>query len=241
MFKPNLPTKDPEAFPMRINKFLAMKGYATRRGADELIQKRIVTINGRLASLGDKVKETDVVEVRKNKKAEEYVYYACNKPRGINTLDTRKDQKSFSSTLPIKRVFPVGSLDKEATGLIIFTNDRRIVARLEDPSHHHERQYFVETIQPLRTNFKDKLEAGVSLEGGPLLRSKVELKSPNSAFVTIADQRNQLRQICSLFGAEISKLTRTSILNIRLGGLKPNDYRKIEGQELETFLRQLGL
>jgi pseudouridine synthase len=232
---------------MRINKYLAMKGYATRRGADELIAKKIVTINGRLAVLGDKVNEADNVEVRKNKKTDgnQYIYYACNKPAGITLLDTRKGQEGFARIIPGRGIFPVGSLDRDAAGLVIFTNDRRIIDRLENPSHAHPRQYLVETREPFRSNFKAKLEAGVILEG---MRSEekpiqchVSIKYPKAALITITDAKNRLRQICSLFGAETVGLTRTSILNIELGRLPTNSYRKIEGSELADFLKGLGL
>ena len=250
-------------FPMRINKYLALKGYATRRGADELIARKIVTINGRLAVLGDKVSETDNVEVRKNKSvagasahggsyAPEYVYYVCNKPRGVPVLDTRKGAKGFANVLPpTKRgetpLFPVGSLDPEAEGLIIFTNDRRIISRLENPtstassSHAHVKQYHIETLQPLRANFKEKLEAGVSIDGGELISCRVMIQSPTSCYVSITDPKNRIRQICALFGAEIANLKRTAILNIQLGKTESNSFRKIEGDELALFLKNLGL
>ena len=227
-------------YPMRINKYLAMKGFATRRGADQLIERKAVTVNGRLAVLGDKVTETDAVLVRKNKKADEYVYYACYKPSGITVLDTRKGQKGFINILP-KGIFPVGSLDEEASGLIIFTNDRRIIDRLENPRHAHPKQYFVESRVPLRENFKDKLEAGVSLDGGPKIACRVELKGQDSCYITITDPHNRIRQICSLFGAETARLTRTAIVNIQLRNMKQNGYRRIESVELEAFLKALGL
>jgi 23S rRNA pseudouridine2604 synthase len=230
---------DPE-FPMRINKYLALKGYSTRRGADDLIAKKAVTINGRFAVLGDKVTETDVVEVRKNKMVENYVYYACYKPSGITVLDTRKGQKGFINSLP-KGLFPVGSLDRDASGLIIFTNDRRIIDRLENPNHAHPKQYLVETIQPLRANFKDKLNSGVSLDGGPIIPCHVELKGPTACYITITDPKNRIRQICSLFGAETARLIRTAILNIQLKNMKQNGFRRIDGDELAEFLKNLGL
>ncbi len=235
-----IPTKGPGEFPMRINKYLAMKGFATRRGADELIARKTVTINGRFAVVGDKVEETDSVEVRKNKMPESYAYYACNKPAGMTVLDTRKGQKGFINSLP-KGVFPVGSLDKGASGLVIFTNDRRIISRLENPSHPHPKQYAVESREPLRANFKEKLEAGVSIDGAPAIYCHVDMKGPNACSITLADPGNAIRQICSMFGAETAKLARTGILNIRLAGLQPNAYRRIDGDELQDFLQSLGL
>ena len=244
------PAADAPLFPMRINKYLALKGFSTRRGADELIAKRIVTINGRSAVLGDKVLETDVVEVRKNKMTgifgQEYSYYACNKPKGVPVLDTRKGVKGFAEIfsgkgMAEKGLFPVGSLDRDTAGLIIFTNDRRIIDRMENPKHTHPKQYFIETLQPLRANFKEKLEAGVSIENGPKIECHVTIKNPLACTVSIDDPKNRIRQICSLFGAEISTLTRTGILNIQLGSLTPNSFRRIDGDERNIFLKKLGL
>ncbi len=256
--KQAIPAKNPDEFPMRINKYLALKGYATRRGADELIERKTVTINGRPAVLGDKVTEKDVIEVRKNKGSagagarggafsQEYIYFAANKPRGVPLLDTRKGTKGFINTFvhampkEAKSLFPVGSLDPEASGLIIFTNDRRIIDRLENPKHAHVKQYHVETISPLRANFKEKLEAGVSVNGDEPISCRVKLQSPNSCYISIIDPKNRIRGICSLFGAEIANLTRTSISNIQLGKVESGGFRKIEGDELALFLKNLGL
>ncbi len=255
---------DATQFPMRINKYLALKGYSTRRGADELIERKIVTINGRVAVLGDKVTEKDVVEVRKNKGSagakgganinplgQEYVYYAGNKPKGMPLLDTRKGTKGFANALPpvartkngdsSQPLFPVGSLDPETSGLIIFTNDRRIIARLENPGHAHVKEYFLESRQPLRANFKEKLEAGVSIDGAERIECRVQLKSPVSCSITIADPKNRIRSIVTMFGAEIGSLTRTGIMNIHLGKVESGSFRKIEGEELGLFLKNLGL
>lgn len=235
-----IPKKDPDAFPMRINKYLAMKGFSTRRGADELVQKKAVTINGRIAALGDKVSESDAVEVR-SRKAERHVYYAYNKPRGISTDDTAKGAPSIRTTSNLKGVFPVGSLDVNAQGLVIMTNDRRIIDRLQNPARPHVRIYTVKSLTPLRTNFKEKMEAGVILANGTPARAEVSVTSPTSFTATVRSVANPLREMCSMFGAEIESLTRTRILNISLGRLPFNSYRTIEGDELKTFLAGLGL
>ncbi|MEI8249499.1 MAG: pseudouridine synthase, partial [Candidatus Taylorbacteria bacterium] len=156
-----IPKKDPNAFPMRINKYLAFKGYTTRRGADDMIAKRRLTINGRFAQLGDKVEETDAVEVKHHKKPEEYVYYAYNKPRGVSTDETRKGTKSIAQSISLRGVFAVGNLDTNADGLVILTNDKRIIDRLLGPHRQHDKEYIIRTITPLRSTFKERVEQGV--------------------------------------------------------------------------------
>src|SRR5262245_9004480 len=117
-------------YPMRINKYLAMKGHSTRRGADELIAKRAVTINGRRAVLGDKVNQGDDVQVSAKSKPERYEYYAFYKPVGVVTHSPQNGEKGILAYVKRNDLFPIGRLDKESDGLIILTNDGRITDRL---------------------------------------------------------------------------------------------------------------
>jgi 23S rRNA pseudouridine2604 synthase len=217
-------------FPMRINKYLAHKGYSTRRGADEIIQKRWVTINGKIAVLGDKVNVNDNIEVRNNKKAEEYVYYAYNKARGVST-----------ESITTRELFPVLSLDTQAEGLIILTNDRRIIDRLTNSQYKHTKEYTVRTINPLRPNFKEKMEQGITTASGERISSTISIRNEKVFHLYITDIGNHIRQMCSTFFAEIESLTRTKILNIELGNLKVGNRREIKGEELDVFLKKLGL
>jgi 23S rRNA pseudouridine2604 synthase len=220
-----------DAYPMRINQYLAKKGYATRRGADELIEKKLVLINGRFAVLGDKVNEGDAVEVRPNKKAKIYEYYAYNKGIGVAT-----------ESINILGLFPVGRLDKESHGLIILTNDGRITDRLLNPIHTHDKEYIVEVKEKLRGNFKDKMEAGVQIEEEKTAPCKVQILGDRKFSVVLTEgKKHQIRRMCSALFAEVDGLKRVRIMNISLGNLGSNQYRKIEGEELSIFLKSLGL
>ena len=237
-----IPNKAPGEFPMRINKYLAWKGYSTRRAADELIEKKQVTINGRFAVLGDKVNATDTVLVRNNKKTDDYLYYAYNKPRGITTEDDRKGSMSISKSTTLKGVFPVGGLDANAQGLIIMTNDRRIIDRLLNPAHAHNKEYLVHTVGNLRSNFKEKMENApkIGKDSNPM-KCIVKIIDERNFVLRISGADNHIRQLCSMFFAEIESLERVAILNVTLGRLMPNAHRKIEGEELKGFLGSLGL
>src|ERR1700722_14157043 len=142
-------------FPMRINRYLALKKYSTRRGADEIIKKKQVTINGRLAVLGDKVQANDKVEVKLKTQQIPLMYFAFNKPEGLSATGD-EDPRAES--------FPVSPLDKESKGLMIITNDGRMTERLLSPAYVHEKEYVVATSNRLRANFKEKMEAGVKIE-----------------------------------------------------------------------------
>ena len=216
-------------YPMRINKYLAHQRITTRIGADKLISAGKVFINGKRAVLGDKINEGDKVEVKGKKEAEKYVYYAYNKPVGLETPE-----------ISVKGVFPIGRLDKESHGLIILTNDGRITDPLLNPKYVHDKEYVVKTSNKLRSNFKQKMEAGVNIEGYVTKPCKVEIINDNMFKVTLTEgKKHQIRRMCSNLFQEIEDLKRTRIMNIELGKLNPNTSREIKGKELEKFLSQV--
>ena len=243
-------TPTPPLYPMRINKYLAMKGFATRKAADELIEKKRVFLNGRLAILGDKVSEKDVVEVRtsKNSPDKKLVYFAYNKPKSVLThsAKTEDGEQDIRELLPALTkefaVFPVGRLDKDSHGLIILTNDGRITDRLLNPTKEHEKEYVVRTKQKLRTSFKDHMEKGVNIEGYQTKPAKVKLMGENGFRITITEgKKHQIRRMVVSHFNEVSDLERVRVLNIELGKLKSGAHRAIEGEELAEFLKTLGL
>lgn len=238
------PTGD--EYPMRINKYLAMKGYATRRDADLLIEKKKVYINGTLAQVGDKIRELDTVEVRGTDRPKTYVYLAFNKPAGMDTHREATGEKNVLDSLPsdLKRLslFPVGRLDKASHGLIILTNDGRVTDRLLNPKHAHEKTYEVYTKQPLRSSFKEKMEAGVNIEGYVTKPAKVEILGEKRFRITLTEGKtHQVRRMVVALFNEVSDLKRTSIMNIKMGPIKMGGYRVLEGKELAIFLSSLGL
>src|SRR3989344_1546053 len=158
------PVPKTDTFPMRLNQYLAKQGHATRRGADELIEKGFVYINDVKGKLGDKVNAPAPVDVRV-KRPKSYVYLAFNKPKGMDTHKEPTSESDVVSSLPsdLKRLklFPIGRLDKDSRGLILLTNDGRVTDRLLNPEHEHEKVYEVTTKKPLRESAKEKMENGV--------------------------------------------------------------------------------
>ncbi|OGI59866.1 hypothetical protein A3C60_00405 [Candidatus Nomurabacteria bacterium RIFCSPHIGHO2_02_FULL_37_45] len=212
---------------MRINKYLALKKISTRRGADELVKEKKVSINGKLAILGSQVNEKDVVEV-KGAKQKKYLYFAYNKPIGIET------------TSPREGLFPLGRLDKNSHGLLILTNDGRITDQLLNPKYFHEKEYVVKTSNKLRSNFKQKMENGVNIEGYITKKSFVTIINDFIFRIILTEgKKHQIRRMCSSLFQEIADLKRERIMNIKLGNLKPNALREIKGEELTTFLDQV--
>lgn len=219
--------KEKIQYPVRINKYLALKQISTRRGADELIKNKKVFINGRLALLGSKVNEKDKVEIR-GAEEKAYKYFAYNKPIGVETDS------------PQEGLFPIGRLDKASHGLLIVTNDGRITEKLLNPKYVHEKEYRVKTKEKLRSNFKAKMEAGVNIEGYKTQPCTVTIVNENTFRVVLTEgKKHQIRRMCSALFQEVLDLKRERIMNIELGKMKPNSLREIKGEELSTFLNPL--
>lgn len=224
---PKIPVETTDVYPMRINKYLALKKISTRRGADELVTAKKVFINKKLAVLGSKVNETDIVEVKGVKKTD-YEYFAYNKPIGVETNSPRED------------LFPLGRLDKNSHGLLILTNDGRITDQLLNPKYFHEKEYVVRTKEKLRSNFKQKMEAGVNIEGYITKPCKIKILSDFTFKIILTEgKKHQIRRMCSALFQEVVDLKRERIMNIKLGNLKPNATREIKGEELVTFLQSV--
>jgi len=249
MSKPPVPAKS--AYPMRINKYLAHEGIATRRGADDLIEKKKVLINGRIAVLGDKVSESDRVELAGTITPKKYLYFAYNKPLGVITHSPQLGEKDIKQSITKKGgpeksemsdVFPIGRLDKDSHGLIILTNDGRVTDRLLNPDYDHDKEYRVRTLDPIRDSFKKYMESGVDIEGYLTAPCKVRKTGPNTFNITLTEgKKHQIRRMVAALHNQVADLERVRILNIRLDGLHPNATRPIKGEELETFLSQIGM
>jgi len=228
------------AYPMRINKYLAMKKYCTRREADEVIKKGKVFINGRLAKLGDKVSEKDIVDVKFRQKT--HRYFAYYKPRGVITHSPQGEEEDIAMILPIKDVFPIGRLDKDSYGLIILTDDGRITDPLLNPDQAHEKEYEVLCAAAMPKSFKEKMERGVDIGGYTTKPCKVEIRGDKKFSIILTEgKKHQIRRMCGAWGQSAIELKRTRVMNIKLGKLAPGEYRAIQGPELTAFLKSLGL
>lgn len=238
---PKRAEKAADEYPMRINKYLAREGVATRRGADELVARGKVLINGRVAVVGEKINKRDKVELRSSNTRKKYFYYAYNKPIGVITHSPQLGEKDIKQSVPFD-VFPVGRLDKDSSGLIILTNDGRVTDRLLNPLYDHDKEYRVRTAEPLRESFKKTMEAGVDIEGYMTKHCIVRKTGPKSFNITLTEgKKHQIRRMVAALHNTVVDLERTRILNIRLENLKPGVWRPIVGDELAAFLLQIGM
>lgn len=235
--------KPQEVYPMRINKYLAHKGLATRTGVDELIKAQKVLINGKTAVLGDKVLETDRVEVRGVHSKKKNIYLAYNKPKGIVSTNPQKDEKGIlqSAKFPAG-VFPVGRIDKESHGLMIMTNDGRITDRLLNPIYDHEKEYVVEVDRRFTPGFVKNMQDGVLLGDGKTKPAVVKKIDDTTFSITLTEGKNrQIRRMTEKLGYTVRDLQRIRVQNIELQKTPLNSSREINGEELEVFLKSIGL
>ncbi len=236
---------EPLIFPVRLNRYLAHKGFSTRRGADELIEKGLVKINGTVATLGTKVQEADKVEVSAMvlaKDALRYRYVAYHKPVGVST-DAQLEGKNIKMELPALRgLFPLGRLDKESHGLIILTNDGRLTDRLLHPDHAHEKEYHVRVNKNVTDTFIRHVERGILIETYKT-KPAIARRAGQTIFnITLTEgKKHQIRRMCAAEGLQVLELTRMRIMNIKLGDLKEGAYRDLTKEELTELKKKIGL
>ncbi len=229
-------------FPMRINKYLALKNYATRRGADDLIQKGFVAINGFKAVLGDIVKENDRVAVSQKAPKKEYVYYAYNKAVGVSTNPDIKTKDILKITKFKEKVFPVGRLDKDSRGLILMTNDGRVTDRLLSPAYVHEKEYVVKVEPNFSDKFIELMSNGVHFDKFISKKCQVWRKSTNVFHIILTEgKKRQIRRMCEALHHKVVDLRRVRVMNINLGKIPEGEYEEIKGDELHQLLKLLKL
>ncbi len=237
----------PSNDPIRINRYLSEKGLATRKEADVLISAGNVLINGKKAVLGQKVTNSDTVEIQ-NRPAKKYSYFVYNKPRGITT-HPEKNTKDIVSVLTksksekIPKLFPVGRLDKDSSGLIILTNDGRVTDKLLNPRFYHEKEYKVTVNKEITPKMMAKLAKGVRLGDGTLTRpAHVKKNGPKQFTIIITEGKNrQIRRMCEVVGFHVVTLERIRIMNLVIGNLKEGALAPIANEDLVPFLATLGI
>jgi 23S rRNA pseudouridine2605 synthase len=228
---------------MRINKFLAEKGIASRRHADEMISAGRVYINDVLATLGASVEDGDKVTVDGTLIANEETkleYYIMNKPKGTicSVLDDR-GRKTVMDYLPetAGRVFPVGRLDYDTEGLLILTNDGDLSYRLTHPKNEIAKTYLVKVEGTLTEKDLNPIRSGVELDGVLTKKCKAHIVETNKAYtkvhVTITEGRNrQVRRMFESIGKTVAFLKRIRIGNLKLTGLDRGEVRALSESEI---------
>ena len=228
---------------VRINKFLSEAGVCSRREADRKIENGEITINDRVATMGDRVKENDVVYVngRPVKKEEEMILLVLNKPAGIVCTAEKREKNNVIDFMKYpKRIYPIGRLDKDSEGLLLMTNNGELVNKIMRAGNHHEKEYIVTVNKPVTDSFVRGLAGGVPLVELNTTTRKCKVdKIGNRKIRIILTQglNRQIRRMCEYFGYRVEKLERVRIMNISLGDLKPGQYREVAPEEYEKLMR----
>ena len=222
---------------MRINKFLAHAGVASRRKADELIEQGKVFVNNKKATLGQQINpQKDEVKVNGSpiSSQEEFEYIIINKPKGVasTAADTLVNTKS--------RVYPVGRLDKESTGLILLTGDGDLTNRLTHPRYHVEKIYEVTYLGKVDDATIGRMEKGIEKEEGKTKEARVKTLSTNEhktvlQITLFEGRKRQIRRMAEKFHLHILSLNRIAIGSINLGNLESGKFRKLTNDEISAL------
>jgi len=236
---------------VRLQKYIAECGIASRRKSEELIAAGKVKVNGRVASIGDKInpREDSVsVDGRKIETEKNHVYIMLHKPRGfITTMSDEMDRKCVAELVSDVgvRVYPVGRLDKDSEGLLLLTNDGEFANNMTHPSRHVPKLYRV-TVRPGITEDQiTQLTQGIMIDGKMTLPANVRVVTVEPGRVvmeiTLVEGRNrQIRKMCEELGLEVARLKRVAIGPIRLGMLEQGKWRNLTPEEIRALKRSVS-
>lgn len=232
---------------MRLQKFLSAAGVCSRRQGEALIRAGRVTVDGRvIRELGVKVDpENDRVAVdgRTATLPEDHLYLALNKPRGVVTSCRHPGEKPVVELIDIRRrVYPVGRLDKESTGLLLLTDDGALHHRLSHPSFDHEKEYLVTVAHPLADGALQKLAQGMPMMGTRTRPAEVQRISSRRFAITLKEGRNrQIRRMVRKVGNRVVRLERVRVAEIELGNLPVGQWRYLTAEEIDALKRSAGI
>ncbi|RMF01717.1 MAG: pseudouridine synthase [Bacteroidetes bacterium] len=222
-----------------LNKFISSKGLCSRREADSWIEAGRVTINGRVARKGNRVEAGDEVAIdgKPLTREVEPIYILFHKPPGITCTTDRRDKSNIIDYLNFKeRIFPIGRLDKNSTGLIMLTNDGDIVNQILRKENKHEKEYIVTVNKPIDQQFLRRMSRPIPMLGTKTLACRVkQLKEHVFKIVLTQGLNRQIRRMVEYCGYEVRTLKRIRIMDFRLGKLKPGEWRYLTPSELDRL------
>lgn len=233
--------------PIRLQKFIAQCGIASRRKAEELILQGKVKVNGKPAVLGDKVTSADKITLSGKRivmPKTHYRYIMLNKPRGfITTMNDERGRKCVAQLVANvgERVYPIGRLDKDSEGLLIFTNDGEFANKVMHPRNSVYKFYRV-TVRPTITEEQlIKLETGVEIDGQKTAPAIVHVIHKEEGRVVLEmilheGKNREIRKMCDAVGLEVARLKRTQIGGVKMGMLKQGDWRDLTEKEVKNLL-----
>ena len=229
---------------MRLNKRLVELGVCSRRNADKLIDEGRVKVNGKVAVLGEQVEATDDIEIDGDivAKDDEKILIVYNKPAGVVCTESNVEKaerisdriKDFGFG---KRLFTIGRLDKETTGLILITNDGDLAKEITNTHKNYEKEYEVRVNKPINSDFVKKMESGVflselNIKTKPCIIKKHKGEACKFSITITQGLNRQVRRMCKELGYTVTELKRIRVMNCELGNLKIGDYKLIKKEDL---------
>lgn len=232
---------------IRLQKVLAAAGFASRRGAEDLIRAGRVTVNGKQAGLGDKADPTqdEIALDGERIRLERPLYWVVNKPNGlVTTVRDPHGRPTVMQLLPegVGRVHPVGRLDRDSSGLLLMTNDGDLTQKLLHPSHESEKEYHVVVKGQIEARTLERLRRGVRLEDGPSapvgvgsVRFDPDTERSTLLLTLTEGRKRQIRRMLLQLGHPVRRLTRVRIGPLKLGRLSPGSARPLDSQEVSEL------
>ena len=228
--------------PTRINKYFSELGICSRREADRKIERGEITINGRVAVMGDTVEPTDTILLNGKpiKTTNKMVYLVLNKPKGITSTTDQSDPTNIVDFVNYPtRIFHVGRLDKDSEGLILLTNDGDIVNKILRSENNHEKEYEVVVDKKISNNFIYKMQKAVEILGTITKPAVVEKISDRKFRIILTEGLNrQIRRMCAKLNYKVYNLRRVRIMHITDKGLPIGKWRYLTKKETEELHRQ---
>lgn len=234
----------------RLQKILSARGVASRRKAEEYIVQGLVKVNGKVAALGQKADAlVDEIEVdgKVLQARQDMLYYVMNKPVGAVTtsISGRGKQQTVSDLMPRElraKIFPVGRLDRDSEGLLLFTNDGVLAYRLTHPKFDHDKEYEVTIDRAISGMDMRKLEEGFLLDGSMTKPLTVKKAAPNRIRIVLTEGRNrQIRRMCQHVGYTVKALKRVRIMTLEDPALKPGHLRILSPEERDQLLQAASI
>lgn len=220
---------------VRINKYLSEAGICSRREADKKLEAGEVSIDGRVAIMGDRVMEDQKVYVNGIlvQHKEPFILLAVNKPEGIVCTSEKKEKDNIIDYLNYpNRIYPIGRLDKDSQGLLLMTNQGDILNKILRAGNAHEKEYLVTVNKDVTQDFLEGMSNGVPILDTVTRKCRVEKIGKRKFRIILTQGLNrQIRRMCEYFGYRVVGLKRVRIMNIRLGDLPTGKYRKVTEEE----------
>jgi 23S rRNA pseudouridine2605 synthase len=232
---------DLQAKPIRLHAFLAAAGIASRRACEELIKQGRVEVDGQPASIGQKVYGTEDIRVNGQPipvlSQKRFRYILLNKPKGY--LSSIKDPQGRPCAIDLiapsipDRLYNIGRLDQWSSGLLLFTNDGNFAAQLMHPSSEIDKEYFVQTDQPIPPGFAASFMRGIIQEGVRYRAHAVRVVAPDKAHIVLIEGKNrEIRRVLEHFGLRAKILERIRIGPLSIGELSPGQWRDLTEEEI---------